>query len=123
MKRFIKVFWQLCFVLLLLLLTAAMAQADCSVTINWTPSVDTNAASQSVFYDPDNAVPSNEIEKVSGLPMTTKTYTFNIPVGVLKDEVYVRTSNADGTSYSDSPKKPVGGISGASAITTITICQ
>ena len=110
-------------IILLPFIFAVSAMADCTVTVNWTPSTDAQATIQRVYYDPDNTVNGNEILKSTDLSMSVSTFPFTIPAGGPNDEVYVQTLNSDQTSISNSARMPVGGMAGATAVQTITICQ
>lgn len=78
------------FIALAIVLMAAPAFADWSVTVTWTRSVGPNLASEKVFYGVD--------EKCSVLSTAQTTCQFNTPT--LGGSVVVRSINAQG-AYSE----------------------
>jgi hypothetical protein len=114
-------------IIFILILTLAIcgvlnnAWAFCDVTVNLNVSTDPNAATQEVYYDPDNTVGSDEILKCSG-DMTLTQCLFTISNPTSNDEVYVITKNATGDESYESSHVAVGGIAGSSITTVITNC-
>lgn len=114
MKKLILVVLGLCF-----FIGIGNALADCTVTVNWTPSIDTNAAIQQVWYFDG----SNDVMKDSG-DMTLVSSNFTIPTGdISNDTVWVRTTDSSGANYTDTVKIPVTSLQGAVNVTVTTNCQ
>ena len=108
---------------LMVLLVAPLAMADCTVTVNLTVSSDPDAALQSVYYDPDNTVGSDEFVPGScsgDMALTQCVFTISDPAP--NDEVWVLTTNAGATESYESAHVAVGGIAGSSVSTVITNC-
>ena len=80
------------FIILVILMFAAPAMADWSVTVTWTRSVGPNLASESVRY--------SDVEKCSVAPAAPTTCNFVTPT--LGGSVVVRSQNIQG-AFSDTP--------------------
>jgi hypothetical protein len=119
MKKFL-----IALVMIIALLIPHYAIADCTVTVTLNVSSDPNAATQEIWYDPDNTVAGNEIipPGCSG-DMTLTGCPFTITAPAPNDEVYVITKNGDGSDAYQSPSMPVGGLVGSVTTTIVTQCQ
>jgi hypothetical protein len=107
------------FLCALAILTATTtAYADCTVTVSWTVSADPLAAIQELRYFNG----SGEVVKSSG-DMTLNHAEFNIPAPLTGDYLFIRTKNAAGTEMADSVHVEVGGMTGASDVTAVTVCR
>lgn len=95
---------------------ATIANADCTVTVNWVQSPDA-VTQQLIYFDG-----TNEVIKSDG-DMTLNTAQFSIATPLPADEVFIRSFDAGRINHTDSTRLPVGGVSGATSISVTTICR
>lgn len=98
-------------------LLAGFAFADCTVTVTWAPSASADATQQELIYFNGTA----DVIKATFPDNTTASASFQIPVPIDGDYVFIRSSN--GTETADSVHTNVGGVTPATGCTAITICQ